>query len=278
MKSIGHQMILASAGSGKTYALTNRFVRLLACGAPPERIVALTFTRKAAGEFFDEILNKLARAATDEKEAGKIATEIGEPQLRAADFLQLLRSMTTAMHRLALGTLDGFFARVVRAFPLELGLGGEFEILQDYGVRLERQRVLRELFARTGGALDTAQREFIEAFKRATFGVEEKKLAARLDQFIDEHQEMYLNAPDAAAWGQAARIWPEGSAWLEGVGDVRAAAQVLRTWVAGAGVQEKQRARWEDFLVALEAWSPGAMLAGPLEYVLEKAVDRKSVV
>jgi ATP-dependent exoDNAse (exonuclease V) beta subunit (contains helicase and exonuclease domains) len=49
-------MILASAGSGKTYALTNRFVQLLAGGAAPERIVALTFTRKAAGEFFDEIL------------------------------------------------------------------------------------------------------------------------------------------------------------------------------------------------------------------------------
>ena len=65
MKSLTHQMILASAGSGKTYALTNRFVQLLAGGAAPERIVALTFTRKAAGEFFDEILNKLARAASD---------------------------------------------------------------------------------------------------------------------------------------------------------------------------------------------------------------------
>ena len=58
MKALGHVMILASAGSGKTYALTNRFVRLLANGAAPERIVALTFTRKAAGEFFDEILRK----------------------------------------------------------------------------------------------------------------------------------------------------------------------------------------------------------------------------
>ena len=55
MNPTGHVMILASAGSGKTYALTNRYVRLLALGAKPERIAALTFTRKAAGEFFDEI-------------------------------------------------------------------------------------------------------------------------------------------------------------------------------------------------------------------------------
>ena len=34
--------------------------------------------------------------------------------------------MVEAMPRLSLGTLDSFFARVVRAFPLELGLGGDF--------------------------------------------------------------------------------------------------------------------------------------------------------
>ena len=44
-----HVMIRASAGSGKTYALTDRFVQLLARGSAPDRIVALTFTRKAAG-------------------------------------------------------------------------------------------------------------------------------------------------------------------------------------------------------------------------------------
>ena len=62
-------MILASAGSGKTWQLTNRFIALmgqqLLAGQEimPERIVAVTFTRKAAGEFFDAILIKLARAA-----------------------------------------------------------------------------------------------------------------------------------------------------------------------------------------------------------------------
>ncbi|EIP97837.1 ATP-dependent exonuclase V beta subunit, helicase and exonuclease domain-containing [Opitutaceae bacterium TAV1] len=72
----GHRMILASAGSGKTYALTNRFVQLLALGAAPERIVALTFTRKAAGEFSDEILKKLARAAADPDYASTLAREL----------------------------------------------------------------------------------------------------------------------------------------------------------------------------------------------------------
>ncbi|MBI5382799.1 MAG: UvrD-helicase domain-containing protein, partial [Opitutae bacterium] len=126
MKPPGHVMILASAGSGKTYALTNRFVQLLARGAPPERIVALTFTRKAAGEFSDEILKKLARAADEADYARQLAAEIGAPALGPADFLRLLRAVVAALHRLNLGTLDSFFARIVRGFPLELGLGGDF--------------------------------------------------------------------------------------------------------------------------------------------------------
>ena len=38
MKKIQHVMIRASAGSGKTYQLTNRFIELLVCGQLPERI------------------------------------------------------------------------------------------------------------------------------------------------------------------------------------------------------------------------------------------------
>ena len=54
---ITHEAILASAGSGKTHALVTRYLQLLASGQAPERIVALTFTRKAAGEFFDKLLD-----------------------------------------------------------------------------------------------------------------------------------------------------------------------------------------------------------------------------
>ena len=42
--------IAASAGTGKTYQLTSRYLALLTLGAPISSLVALTFTRKAAGE------------------------------------------------------------------------------------------------------------------------------------------------------------------------------------------------------------------------------------
>jgi len=273
VKTIGHVMILASAGAGKTYALTDRFVALLAAGAAPERIVALTFTRKAAGEFFDEILNKLATAAGDPARAAKLAQAIAEPGLAGADFLRMLRAVTDAMPRLSLGTFDSFFARLVRNFPLELGLAGDFEILQEQGARLERRRVLRRMFLGSGAPTE-AQREFIEAFKRATFGAEEKRLAGQLDEFLDEHQEVYLAAPDGDRWGNPGRIWPRGCPWplTAGPPDARPAA-ALRAELPWVMLTPGQRRRWEDFLDGLPAWSSGAPLPAPVDYVLKNALQ-----
>ena len=55
-----HTAILASAGSGKTFQLSHRFIRLLSDGVMPQSIAAYTFSRKAAGEIFDSILGRLA--------------------------------------------------------------------------------------------------------------------------------------------------------------------------------------------------------------------------
>lgn len=55
--------IAASAGTGKTYQLASRYIALLVLGARPEEIIALTFTRKAAGEFRNRILHALAEGA-----------------------------------------------------------------------------------------------------------------------------------------------------------------------------------------------------------------------
>ena len=272
MKSPGHLMILASAGSGKTYALTSRFVQLLAGGAPPERMVALTFTRKAAAEFFDEIVNKLARAADGDAAAHQLAREIGAPGMVAADFLRLLRGMADAMHRLHLGTLDSFFAQIVRSFPLELGLAGDFTLLDAYEGRFERRRVLRRMFARAGGQLTPAQRDFIEAFKRATFGAEEKQLARRLGDFLDGHGETYLAVPEAELWGDPERIWPAGCAWLGQADGITRAAGELQAALPWVALEEKQRMRLEAFFTELPTWAPGAPLPDPVAYVLGNAL------
>ncbi len=269
-----HVMIMASAGAGKTYALTSRYVALLAAGAKPERIVALTFTRKAAGEFFDEILHKLARAATDADFAARLAGELARPELGRGEFLRLLRVVVEAMPRLRLGTLDGFFARIARAFPFELGLTGEFEVLHEHAARLERQRVLQRMFARLPGGLDAAQRDFIEAFKRSTFGVEEKRLGERLDKFLDAHQEAFLATREENLWGNPARIWPEGCEWLQPQPKTLAdALGSLRATLARRGLPEGQWRRWEVFFANLVDWTPPAPLPDGALYLLKNTLE-----
>ncbi len=76
-------LVRASAGTGKTYRLTARLLRILLQGAAPESILATTFTRKAAGEILDRVLLTLARAA-DEHDAEalqQLRDQVGIPTL-----------------------------------------------------------------------------------------------------------------------------------------------------------------------------------------------------
>ena len=57
---LSHLRITASAGTGKTFRLTDRIVELLLLWVEPRKILALTFTRKAAGEFLRKLLEKLS--------------------------------------------------------------------------------------------------------------------------------------------------------------------------------------------------------------------------
>jgi ATP-dependent exoDNAse (exonuclease V) beta subunit len=249
-------MIRASAGSGKTYRLTERVVKLLEAGAEPERIVALTFTRKAAGEFFDQIVDRLAELADE----------------RPATHLPLLRRMIDSMPKLRLSTVDAFFGQIVRGFPFELGLTGDFELLQEHAAILERRRVLRRMYSRAHGGLQAAQIEFIEAFKQATMGAEEKKLAVRLDKYLNEHHQIFLSASAQGLWGDPRRIWPDGPLWGRAPKDISTALQTLRDWAKNSSRDPKLQKRWLDFCDAIQEWTAGVPISGPLEYVLKKTL------
>ena len=110
-------LILASAGSGKTFQLGNRVIGLVATGVAPEKIVALTFTRKAAGEFADSVLTKLAAAASEIQTAAGLRNELALP---AADFSEALEQVVRALPRFTLGTMDSFFSKAINRNSLLL--------------------------------------------------------------------------------------------------------------------------------------------------------------
>jgi ATP-dependent exoDNAse (exonuclease V) beta subunit len=117
-----HLIIRASAGSGKTYQLSSRFIALLAAGQTPDSILATTFTRKAAGEIFDRVVWRLAEAVTDDKKRAKLGKSIGDESLSVDRVRTLLVETLAALHRLRIGTLDSFFMKLAGSFALELGL------------------------------------------------------------------------------------------------------------------------------------------------------------
>jgi len=228
-RAIRHEAISASAGSGKTFQLAHRFIRLTADGVPPDRITALTFSRKAAAEIFESVVEHLCRASGGEADAAVTAGRIGRPGRKAADFLALLRGFLDSLHRLHIGTLDSFIIGILRAFPAEVGVPADFQVADDNGppAAAVRQEVLDRLFR--PDALDRrARSEFLEAFQEATFGREEKGIETNLIRFLDAYRRPYRILPDPAAWGAAARIWPGGSADRRKLPDAARTAQELR--------------------------------------------------
>jgi ATP-dependent exoDNAse (exonuclease V) beta subunit len=130
MDDLKAKLIRASAGTGKTFALSNRYLALLNAGAPADQILATTFTRKAAGEILDRVVTRLAAAANDPHELNELAPFV-DPKLTQERCLQLLRELVHRLHRLQISTLDAFFASLAASFSLELGLPAGWRILED---------------------------------------------------------------------------------------------------------------------------------------------------
>ena len=125
-----HMVIRASAGSGKTYQLSTRYIARLA-QTTPDRILATTFTRKAAGEILERILRRLAEAALDDERRAQLAAALERPGLSREQCLQWLVAVTRNLHRVRVATLDSFFSRVAGSFALELGLPPGWALLDE---------------------------------------------------------------------------------------------------------------------------------------------------
>ncbi len=265
---------MASAGSGKTFQLAHRYIRLLAYGVKPDRIIALTFSRKAASEIFDSIIKYLCQAASSEKNAKATAERIGKPSLCQVDFLVLLRGMLDSLHRLHISTLDSFTIGIIRAFPLELGIPSGFQVMESDGALAvtARQDVLSRIF--NNRYVDrAAQNEFMEAFRQATYGQEEKGLVRQLDTFISEYRNYYRIVPFEDAWGNRESIWPQGSPWLAKTGDIKSIASDLENMLTHDDLPEKAMERWGSFLKAVRDFSVHSNWDRDIEYLTEKLLD-----
>ncbi|WP_419763859.1 MAG: RecB-like helicase [Arcobacter sp.] len=120
----------ASAGSGKTFALTVRYISLLLKGANPTEILALTFTNKAAKEMSERVFKTLKNLGNDEiylEQISKVSELSNEQILNKKDKLVNLYLNS----ELSIYTIDKFINKILREFSGYLGVDDDFSIKQD---------------------------------------------------------------------------------------------------------------------------------------------------
>lgn len=131
-------LVEAAAGTGKTTALVNRAVALLAAGKCRAReIAAVTFTHKAAAEMRARLRLRL------EEEGGKPAADAAGQKRRE----RLVRARDELSH-LFVGTIHSFCARLLRERPVEADVPFEFAEMEDLDDRLLAEQVWRETLER----------------------------------------------------------------------------------------------------------------------------------
>ncbi|MFP6085396.1 RecB-like helicase [Helicobacter pylori] len=156
----------ASAGSGKTFALSVRFLALLFKGANPSEILTLTFTKKATAEMKERILDylKILQKENLENEKEKSQNILKELEEKYHLDPSLVRNSAQKIYQrflnaeIRISTIDAFFQSILRKFCWFVGLSANFEVNEDTKAH---QQQLNEGFL---SALNNEQLEELSVF------------------------------------------------------------------------------------------------------------------
>jgi ATP-dependent exoDNAse (exonuclease V) beta subunit len=132
-------LLKTSAGAGKTYQLTNRFLSLLKGMRPSaealRQIVAITFTNRAAAEMKERIVLALKGIALGEGAGKRLAEETGLQPQDASSWLDVILAHFSDFH---VRTIDSLVYALMRAFSLEMGLRPDLEVVFEQEAVLDR--------------------------------------------------------------------------------------------------------------------------------------------
>jgi ATP-dependent helicase/nuclease subunit A len=133
-------VVEACAGAGKTWMLVSRIVRALLAGAEPQEILAITFTRKAAGEMRTRLADWLRDFAhmSDEQRLAELRArglDAAQAHAQAAALEGLHQQVLASGRGVGVRTFHAWFAQLLRAAPLELldqlGIASAPELVED---------------------------------------------------------------------------------------------------------------------------------------------------
>lgn len=178
-------VVEACAGSGKTWLLVSRLLRLLLDGVPPGEILAITFTRKAALEMrarLDQWLHDLAVKDADSVRAFLRDRAVPEAELDAClpRARQLYEQVLTAQPGITVTTFHSWFLDVLKRAPIEEGLASRELSEQTGPLEKEAWRRLGEAFSRDPNG------ETASAYSRLLKEIGASNTRKLLGRFLDE--------------------------------------------------------------------------------------------
>ena len=242
-----HVVVEACAGAGKTWMLVSRMLRALLEGAQPHEILAITFTKKAAGEMRARLLQWLEefsraddaqlRQALAQRGVGATATPDDLARLRG-----LHRELLASGRPVQVRTFHSWFASIAASAPLgelaALGLPARYTLLEDDKPAIEQ--VWSRFYARVD-ADAPARADYVALVQ--THGRSNARKA--LESALAKRVEFAL--ADAAgvladSVATAAAQFPEFAAWEQPLDCLQAAAATEPLWAAakvlGAATQQ----------------------------------------
>lgn len=237
-------IIRASAGTGKTFQLANRYLVLLQQGAAVDRILATTFTRKAAGEILDRVIVRLADATLYPNKLQELCKSLETQTMSQGQVAQLLRHLLVGLHRLRISTLDSFFAQVARGLSLELDLPPGWRILDELEDAALRDEALEEVLRRGKTA------DLMSLTHLLTKGDASRSVAELLRATVNDLYNLFQDT-DEQAWLRFPRVKPQSETELRQSLDALRVCQLTDKrfdTARNADLEQAGQGDWEAFM------------------------------
>lgn len=250
---IPHRVVRASAGTGKTYDLSTRYLHLLRQGAKPDTILATTFTCKAAGEILGRVLLRLANATQNSTDAAALRRDLQAPSLTSQDCGRMLAGLCRGLHRVSVSTIDSFFHRVANCFRQELGLRPDVQVVGDDDPRIVRLR--RQAIDAVLGADQLPK--LLQMMRRLHHDQTTRSVTDAIDRIVGgQSYQLFRQNPQAERWSLSSEhVWRRlgDAALVDAVDTLRTLRRVLppdKRWARAwkADVETAQSSDWDAFL------------------------------